>query len=274
MTDRPGHARPTDTNLPGDDGDDSPVALLPPDFDRSTRDNPTFVAVVLDPILVPPFPGSEPVFESGRFRRTAQVPRYHQNDQAMIWIGDNAVPIGSISPETLAAYQLNMVQAGLLKSGKYSPGVWDAASVKANESLLTQANTLGRTASWTLDSLARSLFAVTDTGGSGGGGGGGSLPPVIRITNSADLKAIFRQTARQQTGGVFVEDSQIDQMVTAFQDGERQFQQKALKGGEVVAPPSAQTFGEGEIEKSDPGGTVANRFQSMTRVLLSLVGEA
>ncbi len=246
--------------------DTSDRALLPPDFNTSTRDTPTYEAQV--PVFRQPGMGpggGAPIGSEG------VTPRYFKNDQAQIWQGTGGMLPRNMSPESVTAYQRLFVEAGLLSEGSYHPGEWGQESIDANEVLLEGANVNGLSADQMLNRLRSSMTRLESTSG---GGGSGRLPPTIRLSNPDDLRAIFKQTARQTLGGVFAEDDQLDGMVKSFQEQERAFQLAAAGGGEGTSSPSAQTFAEGEFEASDPGGADANRFQSMTRVLQNLVGEA
>lgn len=244
-------------------------ALLPPAFPSSSENDPNFSVTI-------PVPGAtnDPAdrgnsgYAPGQIPTVQQDPRYFDGDQSLIWIAGQPVSPSTLSPETIAGLQAQYEQAGLLAEGSYTPGFWDEASVSANRNLLEEANISGLTAR---DVLGRRLQSAADFA-SPSSGGGRSLPPTVRISNSDDLRSVFRQVARQQTGGVFAEDDQIEAMVTAFQNQERSFQQAAMSGGEVESAPSAQTFAENELESLDPGSAQANRFQQMTQVLNQIVG--
>lgn len=191
-------------------------------------------------------------------------PRYFENDQAYIWFDDRARVPNAMSPESVALYQDKMVRAGLLDEDNFTRGVWDAASVDANRGLLRIANVNGASAAAMLAYLAEMGGPVKDDGG--------KVAPTIRLTNRDDLKATFKQVAQTKTGGVFVEDDQIERMVDAYHKSERVYQKALARGGEVGAAPSAQTFAEMSLEEQDPGGATANRFQKMTSVLSQLMG--
>lgn len=110
--------------------------------------------------------------------------------------------------------------------------------------------------------------------GAGGRGAGGAMKPTIRLSNTDELRSIFRQVARRETGGVFVGEDQIEALAQAYQERERAYQQQVIAGAaEAEAPPSAETFVEMSLEEADPGAATANRFMQMTMALDALVGQ-
>lgn len=191
-------------------------------------------------------------------------PRYYESDQAFIWLDNNPRAPHTMSPETVASYQTAMVAAGLMGKDDYIPGVWDKVSIDANRNLLRVANVNGASASAMLTFLAQ-------RGGDKLKGSGGKVAPTIRLTSREDLKATFRQVAQLKTGGVFVEDDQIERMVDSYNQSERVYQKALARGGEVGVPPSPQAFAEASLEEVDPGGATANRFQQMSSALDQLI---
>jgi len=173
------------------------------------------------------------------------------------------------STEYITGVQQRLIEAGFMnESHVRSWGVWNDGEASAMFGVMDVANGTGRSFNGVLTQ------SILHGGAPQSGGGSGGARPTIRLSNPEDLKAAFKQVARQQHGGVFVEDDQLDGMVTSFQDQERKFQLAAQRGGEVTSNPNAQTFAEGALEEADPGGADANRFQQMTRTLMSIVGEA
>ncbi len=189
------------------------------------------------------------------------VPSYIRDDNWSLFWG--------LSEARVEQIQHRLIDGGFMDEGHVRDwGRWNDGEASAMFSVMDIANGTNRT-------YSEVMSAAIQAGGlDRGSGGSGRLPPTIRLSNPDDLKAAFKQVARQKHGGIFVEDDQLDGMVKSFQEQERAFQLAAAGGGEVTSSPSAQTFAEGEFEASDPGGADANRFQSMTRVLQNLVGEA
>lgn len=239
---------------------DGPRPLLPTQFgdDFITHD---WMGTTSNPL-------TQGVTGQSGFTQGVTLSRYFENDQGYIWANGSRVTPASMSPEAIANYQRSFVSAGLLSEGSYSPGAWDDASIAANRVLLRTANVNGATAPQMLAALQRGAASRAPSGG-----GGGRIAPTIRLTNRDDLKAAFRQVARQVSGGIFVEDDQIDGMVDAFHDKERSYQRALARGGgETEAAPSAQTFAETSLGELDEGGAEANRFQAMASAMTQLVG--
>lgn len=261
-----------------DSGEAVRKALLPPSFEEEFLTGPDgevrqFTARVptgIDPAYGPGgvLSGSRKFGEGITF--TEQPARYFENDQALLWTRTGSVNPSILSPESVAAYQRNMVAAGILSEGDYSAGVWDKKTVDANRELLRTANVTGRDAYTTLALLARGVARLKEDEDSRNGGRG-SLPPTVRLSNRDELKATFKEVARRQTGGVFLDDDQVESMVNSFQEKEAAYQRSVAKGGTVEAAPSAQTFAAGTIEQIDEGGATANRFAEMTSVLGGLL---
>ncbi len=255
--------------------------LLPPDFKATysvEEDGEVSVFDFAVPVYEPAIGGINPAQQSAtgssNMTMRAQGPRYYENDQAFIWIGDNsATSPDDLSTESLARYQRNFLAAGLLSERDYNTeaGFWGPETIKANRELLRTANVNGLTATATLSRLASSAQLREQNASSPSAGG--RIAPTIRLTNTDDLKATFRQVARQTTGGVFVEDSQLDAMVEAYHQKERDYQLSLASGaGETEAAPSVGTFAETSLEEMDPGAATGNRFARMTAVLGSLMG--
>lgn len=270
MSDIPTYIPPAEQESTRDDSRD---AILPPNFPSSTENTPGYgVTVPVPGATNDPADRGSSGYAPGAIPTTVQNPRYFDGDQAFIWVNGQKVSPSTLSPETIAAYQNQYVQAGLLNPGSYTPGFWDDKTTTANALLLEEANVSGFSASEVINRRLSSIDFSSPSSGGSGGGGGGSLPPTIRLSNSDDLKSAFRQAARQLHGGVFLEEDQLDGMVTAFQDQERSYQQRLVQGGgETEAPPSASAFAETSLEEQDPGAAQANRFQQMTQVLGQIV---
>ncbi|MCP4227366.1 MAG: hypothetical protein GY773_28815 [Actinomycetia bacterium] len=189
------------------------------------------------------------------------------------YAGDEFLPAGW-SPERVSDLQKQLAKAGWLNPDSVAEfGTFDSTTSSAFRNLLEQSNRSGKDWLTTLRSnmtttARRRLEASTAARQTGGGG----RAPTIRLSNPDDLRATFRQVARAQTGGVFVEDDQIEAMVSAFQAQEASFQRAAIGGGTVTAPPRADTFAATELEAINPGGATANRFAQMAGALEQIVG--
>jgi hypothetical protein len=248
-----------DTNLPG-----PRPALLPAGYEEFYLGSDGQVHQFSVPVSVPNL-GQYPGLPSS-YTHTNQIARYYENDQTFIHIGDTRRKAASLSAESIAGYQMNMVVAGLLGEGSYQPGAWDKASIDANKELLQIANANGRTATSMLKWLANnSTFGEDEDEG--------AFLPTRVVADTETLKEITRQVARSRTGGVFLDDAEIEKITSGYQQAQRDQDARLRQGGgETEALPSAEVFAAGEIEKINPGGATANRFQSLTRTFMGLVG--
>ena len=184
------------------------------------------------------------------------------------------------SVERVMNLQYALVAAGFLDPEDIrTDGLWDSASAKALEQVMEISNG-NRTSgagrgTWQeiLGQILESPDGANRGKGPGPGPGPGRAPLQIRLSNPEDLKTAFRQAAQQATGGVFVDENQINSMVTAYQEKEAEFQRQAYAGASTLTdPPSAGEFAEGRLEEVDEAGVEANTFANMTRVLLQLTG--
>lgn len=177
---------------------------------------------------------------------------------------------------TLSVEEKNRVRDLLVQGGYMSADqvrtygrVWGANEQTAMIQVLSDANANGMTWEQVLIGAAASgqWRASLRTGGRSGGGGGGRRP-TVRLSNPDDLRLAFRQAARGVTGGVFVEEDQIDRMVQAYQSLEAQEQNQVIEGAATVTQaPSPDAFAVTQLEELDPGGIEANRFAGIARVL-------
>lgn len=182
--------------------------------------------------------------------------------------GDEWAPQGW-GPNAIADLQAGMVAAGLL-TGHYNAGVWMDESANALKKVLAHANRTG-TDMWT----AIAELASSNTDKHPGPGGAGRAPFQARLSNPDDLKNVFKQGAYNLLGGGgFLDDSQLDAMVKAYQEQEVKAQRAAYGGGTTVDAPSPQTFAEEQIEQADPKGAEAARFAGFVGVLENLMGGA
>lgn len=189
---------------------------------------------------------------------------YMEGDEFSLW--------DAMSDRRKAETQLAMIEAGVLSESRVPIlGQFGGATIRAFGDLLGYSNETGMT--WSA-ALSRLLSDDEQARRSGPVSSGRSRAPLqVRTSNPDDLKAAFRQAARRNRGGVFIDEAQLDSMVASYQEKEAAAQRAAYSGAATVeAPPSAGVFAEAELEGSDPGGAVANRFASMTSVLMSLGG--
>ena len=188
--------------------------------------------------------------------------------------GAETGPLGW-SPEAVSDLQKRLAKGGWLNpSNVVSWGTYDTSTQNAFKDVLVQSNRTGTHYAQTMRSSAKELAKLRSRAmsGGGGGGGGGGRAPSIRLTNPDDLRDTFRQVARSQTGGVWVEDDQIEAMVKAYHAEETRAQQAAAAGGTFVSQASPQTFGAEQLEEVDQGGAMASRFAQMASVLEELAG--
>ncbi len=217
-------------------------------------------------------PGANPAFSSsvvgatkaftatGEFVGTGYQSRYIKNDEYGLF--------ANVSPQYVFNVQSDLIAAGYLDVDDVREfGKWGDSEAGAMKDIMEVANGSNRSWQNVLGGAKQSGMARRASGG-----GGGRIAPTIRLTNTDDLKATFRRVARQTTGGVFVDDSQLDAMVEAYHQKERAYQRSLVGGGGTAeAAPSAGTFAETSLEEMDPGAAQGSRFAQMTAVLGSLV---
>lgn len=191
------------------------------------------------------------------------APSYYVSDNWGLFLGASEMYLGQV--------QQQLVMAGFMGvSDIRRPGVWNDGEADAMKLVMEIAN--GSNRSW--QRVLRDTIAAGGWNGGDGGGTGGAMKPTIRLSNTDELRSIFRQVARRETGGVFVGEDQIDALAQAYQERERAYQQQVIAGAaEAEAPPSAETFVEMSLEEVDPGAATANRFMQMTMALDALVGQ-
>ena len=194
------------------------------------------------------------------------APSYYVSDNWGLFLGASEMYLGQV--------QQQLVMAGFMGvSDIRRPGVWNDGEADAMKLVMEIAN--GSNRSWQRvlrDTIAAGGWNGGD--GAGGRGAGGAMKPTIRLSNTDELRSIFRQVARRETGGVFVGEDQIEALAQAYQERERAYQQQVIAGAaEAEAPPSVETFGEMSLEEVDPGAATANRFMQMTMALDALVGQ-
>ncbi len=194
------------------------------------------------------------------------TPKYYEGDEYSLMNG------AGLSPETRAAVQARMAQAGLMPK-TYNIGVWDGDSVSAFQQVLTYANQTTQDWQKALDDLV----AGGELAGRGGSGGGGGPVFVAHLSNPDDIKKAYKEVRYQLLGGQFTDDTQSDAFVTTFQAQEMNAQRAAFNaavggGGTVEDAPSMGTSAESEIENTDMAGVQAKRYDDLANVLGSILG--
>jgi hypothetical protein len=178
----------------------------------------------------------------------------------------------SWSSERITDLQAALVETGYLtvESAQREVGKWGPRSATALRTVMETGNGTNRT--WQ-EVLRRTPLEDDGSDGSDSGSGAGRAPLQVRLSNPEDLKKAFRTAAQQATGGVFINEKQIGEMVTAYQAKETEFQQQAYAGAtNLTDPPTPDTFAGERLKTLDPGGTEANTFAGLTSVLLQLTG--
>lgn len=179
-----------------------------------------------------------------------QPPRY--------WTGDEWKP-ASWSPNNIAELQSALVQVGLIGSDEnISLGVFDTATKNAYRKLLETANATGVT--WT-EALSR--YAEAPVEGEG---------LQVQLTDPNDLRRVFKEAAFQVSATQF-EPGQIDAMVAAYHEKEREYQEAKARGDETVfAPPDPGTFVETEAERVNPEGVLEQDVQDAEDAWMDAIG--
>lgn len=183
--------------------------------------------------------------------------------------GDEWAPQGW-GPERMAELQLAMHKAGLLSDSVHI-GEWLEESANAFKNVLEFANRTG--VSWE-DALGR--MASSPTLKSLKGSGPTRAPFAARLSNPEDLREVFKQSAYGLLGGKgFIDDTQLDQMVSAYHQIETSSQRSAYDaagaGGAATEAPRPDTFAEGQLEELDPEGVKAGRMASYVGALEGLL---
>ncbi|RMH74599.1 MAG: hypothetical protein D6683_12520 [Actinomyces sp.] len=211
----------------------------------------------------PPPPAETGTLVPDRAEQLAAQPRspYLEGDEYRLF--------STIAAESIAQIQAALVEGGFLRDTDIRAfGTWGVDEARAMREILTVANRTGHP--WqNIVMSAVNTRRQAALGTSGGGGGG--LPVTIRLSDPEDLKATFRQVAIRRTGGVFVDEATLDDMVREYQKREAEFQRSARAGGTVTDPPSPSAFAAAQIDAADPGGAAANRFAQMADVMTRLV---
>lgn len=95
--------------------------------------------------------------------------------------------------------------------------------------------------------------------------------PTYRLTNPDDLKKVFEK-ASQSTIGRTLSDTEISNLVKAYQQQEKTYQQQIAKGGTITEPMQAETFAQKRIEKRFGVEAQATDYQTYIGALSELLG--
>ena len=201
----------------------------------------------------------------------SQIPDGTSNFQPRYREGAEWDLIGKMTPAQIEKLQRALEAGGLLSSSDYSPGNINGNTVAAFEFVLGQANSQGK--AW--ETLVFGQGGLSNSiGGGGGGGGGGRAPLTTQVSNPSTLRRLFRQAMVEMTGSK-QDGFNVDQMVEAYQAVERQYQISAYgkqeTGGELVAPPDANTFAQDQLESQYGNEVGANNFAEQAGGLLARI---
>lgn len=186
-------------------------------------------------------------------------PKTGQQIPPKYYDGDNYV-LATYGPEKQAVIINQLRKAGYL-TDKYKAGDPLTKPLSSMYALMYEANITGQ--SWETLLQFRQTNPVS--------GAGGTLP-TYRLTNPTDLRAVFRKAAQDTLGRADLPAEQIDRMISAYQQSERSYQQKASVGGTVTQAPSASTFGAERIERQNPDEATAYKFAQFAQVFEKLLG--
>lgn len=177
---------------------------------------------------------------------------------------------GRYSPEKIASFQDELIAVGLIpKRATYRRGFWDDTSAKAYYDLLAIANRQQMDAAQTMQMLRQHPEIGAD------GTAGGDRPKLApRVTNAADIRAYIKKGATE-TIGRSVSDSEVEELVKAFQATQVADQTAAYNADETGATtaegPSLDTFVENQLRQSHPleaqGNDLANTFGRFESIL-------
>lgn len=206
-------------------------------------------------------------FQKGFTRTTKVAPRY--------FVGDEFKPRkNSWTGAQIADLQTKMVKAGLLKKGSFQLGVWDKASIAAYELLLGYANASGKDATQELMSITyeREKYGVTDDEAT-------KRPPLrLDTTHPDDLRGAFREVTKKMLGRALPDD-ELEKYISAYNQIEIEKQTEAYnlsdpegQGGQMVAPPAANSFIEEKIRKERPTDVAATAVNERADEFFSLLG--
>jgi hypothetical protein len=184
------------------------------------------------------------------------APRYTEGD--LDWIA-------GLSPERLTQLQYQLKNTGLIKT--FYKGYWTENEDQAMAAVFAYANRQGLLWEDALEDFAANAELV-------GGPAGASGPSfTARLSNPDDLKKAFTQSLYDAQGGRFMDDTQMQQMIDAYQQIEYGAQRAAFdNAGTVVDPPTAQTFAAEQAKTADPAGVEAAKYSDYASVFEDLIG--
>lgn len=228
--------------------------------------------VLAKPIGVPqgyraPYRGQRynaPVLNAGELAMdTGQPPSYIEAR----YDDSDLFRFASMSPEAIAQLQGALMQAGLLD--EFRRGVWDKGTASAMEQILGHANQAGLEWQDALDAFLNGEAEKVSLKGSSG--------PVFvaRLQNPDDVKKALTQGLYNALGGRYIDDTQLQQMVDAYQAQDVASQQRAFyaaqSGGTVEQAPRPDTFAEEQAKQTDAQGYKAKKFADFASVLEQLI---
>lgn len=158
------------------------------------------------------------------------------------------------------AVLINQLKKANYLTEKYVSGDPLVKPIAAMSALLTEANLTGQ--SWEQLLAFRQSNPVS--------GGSGNLQ-AYRVTSPIDLRGVFREASAKVLGRRDIPREQVDRMISAYQQAETSYQQKAAGGGTITQPPQASTFGAQKIEAQNPDEAMAYRFSQYAQAFEKLL---
>lgn len=218
--------------------------------------------------------------------RSTHFPQFRDGDQYDIY---------SFTPQRLSYLQRSLVAAGLLDPedieayGYVGPAGTDS-TFDAYERAMEFANQAGYdTVDQALISLQSGRYGTGPGGtrGQAAGSGGGRLPS--QISNSDDLRRVFRAAVIDELGRGW-DDGRIDAMVNTYQAMERGQVDQAeaiaraaaersevtgedVSSGTIEGLPDPSTFAVNYARQQDPTGAQATDFLGAANTFFSLLGQ-
>ena len=182
-------------------------------------------------------------------------PRYYEDDLDRI---------AGLSPEYLTQLQYSLQNAGLIKT--FRKGLWSETEDNAMASVFAYANRQGLLWEDALADFASNAELI------GGAGAGAGRQFTARLSNPDDLRKAFTQSLYDAQGGRFFDDTQMQQMIDAYQQIEYGAQRAAFdNAGTVTEPPTAQTFAREEAKKTDAAGVEAAGIADYGQIFEELI---
>lgn len=197
--------------------------------------------------------------------------------------GDASALVNNKSPLEIASIQAVLAEAGVLRSN-YSNGRAGPETISAYEEVLRLSNVQGAAPSVVLRNLSAANFArnlgasvgnAATQAVNGSGGGATRAPFTAQVTNSDDLREVFRNSVVELTGS---NDTgiDVDAMVEAYQSVQKNTQAKAYNtaatGGTVEQAPSIETFARTQLEENAPQQVQSNDVVERAGQLFDMLG--